>query len=149
MPDIFEQSCIVTDGRIPIEVSKAVSAALRRVENGKRVVISLRKHVNRRSDKQNRAYWGIIVPRVLEMFTDAGNDTTKEEIHEYLKEHVGGPMFARVLIDPDGKRRPVVRSSTTLTTVEWEDFMEKIRAWAAERGLILPMPNEDVVALGE
>jgi hypothetical protein len=148
MSDTLELSCLVTNGRIPLEVSQAVAAALRRMD-GKRVVISLRKHVNRRSGRQNRAYWGIIVPRVLEMFTAAGNDTTKEEIHEYLKEHVGGPMFARVLIDPDGKRRPVVRSSTTLTTVEWEDFMEKIRAWAAERGLILPMPNEDVVALGE
>jgi hypothetical protein len=148
MSDVLELSCLVTNGRIPLEVSQAVAAALRRMD-GKRVIISLRKHVNRRSDRQNRAYWGIIVPRVLEMFTDAGNDTTKEEIHEYLKEHVGGPMFARVLIDPDGERRPVVRSSTTLTTVEWEDFMEKIRAWAAERGLILPMPKEDVVALGE
>jgi hypothetical protein len=102
MSDTLELSCLVTNGRIPLEVSQAVAAALRRMD-GKRVVISLRKHVNRRSDRQNRAYWGIIVPSVLEMFTDAGNDTTKEEIHEYLKEHVGGSMFARVLIDPDGR----------------------------------------------
>jgi hypothetical protein len=149
VPDLFEQSCIVTNGRIPIEISKTIADVLKRVESGKRIVISVRKHVKTRSNNQNRAYWGLVVPRVLEMFLEAGNDTTPEEIHEYLKEHVGGGMFARVLVDPDGKRRPVVRSSTTLTTQEWEDFMTRIRAWAAERGVDIPEPNEHLVHHGE
>lgn len=148
MSDTLELTCEVRNGRIPQEVSEAVRDALRRM-NGKRIVISVRKHVKRRSLSQNRAYWKIVIPRVLEMFLDAGNDTTPEEIHEYLKEHVGGGMFARVLIDPDGRRRPVVRSSTTLTTQEWEDFMCRIRAWAAERGVDIPEPNEHLVHQGE
>jgi hypothetical protein len=142
----LEYSCLVSGGKIPLEVSRAVAVALRHLD-GKRVIVSLREHRARRSNPQNRYYWGVVVPLVLQMFVEAGNDTTAEEVHEYMKEHVGG--LSRVLIGPDGKRRPVVRSSTTLDTSEWEDFMEKVRAWAAALGCQIPLPHEGLIHEGE
>lgn len=146
MKNVLEYSCLVTGGRIPVEVSRLVATALRNME-GKRVIVSVREHKKKRSDPQNRYYWGVVIPAVLAMFLEAGNDTDESEVHEYLKEHVGG--LSRILIGPDGKRRPVVRSSTTLDTAEWEDFMEKVRAWAAALGCQIPLPNESVIAQGE
>lgn len=148
MPNVLEYSCVVTGGRIPVEVSKAVATALRNIE-GKRVIVSLREHKRKRSNNQNRYYWGVVIPLVLEMFTDAGNDTTAEEVHEFLKEYVGGSTFVRLLVTPDLKRRSVVRSSTTLTTDEWESFMEMVRAWAATMGCQIPLPNENLIIQGE
>jgi Arc/MetJ-type ribon-helix-helix transcriptional regulator len=146
--DALELSCHVCDGRIPKEISDAVRDALRRL-NGQRVIISVRKHVKRRSDRQNAYMWGVVIPYIHRMFVEAGNDATPEDVHDFLKQYVGGNIFVRILIEPGGGRRAVVRSSTTLTTEEWESYMEAIRAWAAERGCQIPLPNENLIHQGE
>ncbi|WP_261345040.1 hypothetical protein [Limnoglobus roseus] len=33
-------------------------------------------------------------------------------------------------------------STKRLTTVEFEEYTEKVRAWAATMGIALPLPNE-------
>lgn len=142
MKDALELTCQVSGGRIPLEVSRAVAEALRRLD-GRRVDISVRKHVNKRSTNQNAYYFGVVVKLCHEMFVEAGNDVTPEDVHQYLKEYVGGSIFAVVVCTPDGKRRTIIRSSTTLDTQEFEDYLERCRAWAAENGCIIPLPNEE------
>jgi predicted HD phosphohydrolase len=144
MADVLELSCVVKDGRIPQEVSSAVRDALRRME-GKRVVVSIRKHVNRRSTAENAYYWAVVVKACQELLVEAGNDMTPEDTHRYLKEFVGGSIFAQVVCTPDGKRRTMIRSSTTLDTREMEDYLERCRVWAAENGREIPLPNESLV----
>jgi hypothetical protein len=146
--NVLEMSCTVTNGRIPRQVSEAVGAAIRRCE-GKRLTISLREQKRTRSSNQNRYYWGCVIPAVLEMFVEAGNDTNPEEVHSFLKEQVGGSICVKVLLTPDGKRRPVLRSSADLSTQEFEDFLERVRVWAAEMGTIISLPNEDLIHQGE
>jgi hypothetical protein len=142
--NILELSCQVVNGRLPRQVSEAVGAAIRRCE-GKRIVVSLREQKRTRSNPQNRFYWGVVIPAVLDMFVEAGNDTNPEEVHSFLKEQVGGSVCVKVLLTPDGKRRPVLRSSADLSTQEFEDYLERIRVWAAEIGTIIPLPNEDLI----
>lgn len=124
---------------IPMPVMQQVMRGLR-VMDGKNVRITLEEVKRRRSDKQNRYYWGVIIPMVTEMFLDTGNTLDGEQVHEFLKEHVGA--LKDVVSDPHGVIHSVVRSSTKLTTAEWEDYMERVRAWAADFGLIIPLPNE-------
>lgn len=129
----------VKDGKVPAGVSQAIRDILAGM-SGKSIVIRLSEYRKRRSLKQNRFYFGIVVPLILDMFTEAGNNTDEDEVHEYLKEHVG--KLVTVMEDPSGVRHKVVRSSRSLTTAEWEDYITKIRAWAAEFGIAVPMPNE-------
>lgn len=141
MKEVLEMVCPVRAGRIPVEASRAFGEAIRRMD-GKEVVISLGKHVKKRSSPQNAYYWAVVVKICHEIFVDAGNDVEPEDVHRFLKEFVGGSIFAMVVCTPDGKRRTIIRSSTDLDTREMEDFLERCRAWAAENGREIPLPNE-------
>ena len=115
----------VEHGIIPPFVRSAIADLISQLE-GKRIVISVALEKKRRSSNQNRYYWGVVVETVREMFLDAGNDVDAEEVHEYLKEHVG--KLSKIIIDPAGHRRVVVRSSAGLSKAEFEEFMERVRA---------------------
>lgn len=132
---------VVRQGKLDQNISSHLSMCLRNME-GKRVRITLEEAKRRRSNNQNAYYWGVVIPIILAMFKDAGNDVDETEVHEYLKEHIGG--LKHVMTTPDGIRKSVVTSSTKLTTQEFEDYMEKVRAWAAEFDLIIPLPNEGI-----
>lgn len=94
------------------------------------VDITIRRHRKTRSDRQHRYYFGVVVA-VLAEFTGY----TSDEMHDALKW-----KFLRV--DPESLL-PTVRSTTSLTTVEFEDFLELVRAWAAaDLGVVIPLPNE-------
>lgn len=128
-----------SNASIPMPIMQQVMRGLRVLE-GKDVRITVEEIKRRRSDKQNRYYWGCLIPMVTEMFLDAGNTIDGEQVHEFLKEHVGA--LKDTISDPNGVIHTVVRSSTKLTTAEWENYMERIRAWAADFGLLIPTPNE-------
>lgn len=114
-------------------------AMLRQFE-GQWVSITVRVRRKRRSLKQNRFYFGVILPLAAEFMRDLGNDMDDEEAHNWLKEHVG--KLVKNVESPSGVRTRTIRSSRDLTTAEWEDYMQRIRAWAAEFDLMLPLPNE-------
>lgn len=129
----------VTNGKLAEGVSITLRELIKKME-GKNLVITVKEQGKRRSDKQNAFYWGVVIPLVKQLFEGAGTTCTPEDVHCYLKEHVLGMM--KVMVLPDGSRRAVVESSTKKDTKEWEDNMEKIRAWAAQWGVVVPYPNE-------
>lgn len=131
---------MVKNGKLSDQAGKNIAQVIRQME-GKHLLITIAEQKRPRSNNQNRYYWGVVVRYVLQMFLDAGNTIDVMQVHEYLKEHVGG--LTDIIIDPAGKRRPITRSSTRLTTQEFEEYAEKIRAWAAEFGMIIPLPNEE------
>ncbi len=141
--DSIEFDGIVKDGRIPLEMSKAIGAVIRRFE-GKRLKITVAKYKRQRSHQQNSYYWGVIVAHVHDMFLEYGNDLTKDDIHSFLKSEVG--KLFKEIEGPGGEIHTIVRSSTELSTTEWEDYTEKCRAWAAGVGLQIPLPNEMVTS---
>lgn len=130
----------IKSGKLPASVSKAIALALQMFE-GRRVKIALSEYKPPRSSKQNRYYWGYVIPVIVQMFRDAGNSINGEEVHEYLKSQVGD--LTEIVTMPDGKRRIITKSSAKLTTAEWEDYIDKIRAWAARYGVAVPFPRED------
>lgn len=136
----FVYSAKVENGKLPRAMSDEIARLLRML-SGRFVRITIDETRRRRSNNQNRYYWGVVIPLVVEMFTDAGNETDEMEVHEYLKEHVGG--LKTVLADPTGYRRTVVKSSAKLDTMEFEVYLEKVRAWCAQFGVTIPLPNEE------
>lgn len=112
---------------------------LRRME-GKRLKVKLSEVRRKCSTPQKRYYWGVIIPEVRQMFVDAGNIIDDEEVHDYLKEHVG--KLTKAVIDPRGDSKKIVRSITDTETPEFSTYMEAIWAWAAQMGCQIPSPNE-------
>lgn len=127
--------------RIPADTMQQVLNVLRDFP-GKRMKISLALVRKRRSDPQNRFYWGVVVPLVTKMFVDYGNDVAADDVHRFLKGKIGG-MVKPIVLRNGEQVSFVVDTSTKLTTYEWEMWMEKIRAWAASIDLFIPYPNED------
>lgn len=92
------------------------------------VVVTVKKYYKGRSDNQNSLYWLWI--------THISNETGYEieELHSTFK--------AMFLVDRSGKI-PIVRSTTSLSTLEFMSYMEKIARRVAEIGIInLPNPDE-------
>lgn len=126
-------------GKFPDWLQKKMTEVLDEQE-GKRVLITIETEKKQRSGNENRYYWGVVLPLIHSMIQEAGNTVTREDVHEYLKLYVG--RLVKDIHDPDGEAKPVTRSSSDLTTKEWEDWMTNIRAWAAPFGVQVPFPNE-------
>lgn len=114
--------------------------AFMRQRDGAQVKVNLSLNTKQRSTKQNRHYWGVCIPLVLEIFKGSGNDMDGEDVHCFLKEHVGG--ITELVHLPDGNRRTLIKSSKKLTTTEWMEYLTKIQAWAAQYGFNIPSPGE-------
>lgn len=97
---------------------------------GKRTCVTVSKETKRRSTQQSRYYWGVVcrlVGEVTGYTTDEAHDALR---WQFLKQHRDGMP-------------PTVRSTTSLTTAEFEEYMTSIRQWAStELGCWIPEPNE-------
>lgn len=118
-----------------------VAKALQRWE-GKRVSLKLSEAKKRRSISQNAYYWGVVVPAVQGLLEQHGNTYEPEEIHEFLKARVGG--LRKVVIAPGGPEI-VTQSTARLSTTEFQEYLAKVVAWAAEFDLQIPEPNENPI----
>jgi hypothetical protein len=123
---------VTEEGKLLVYNQKVFWAYMKRLA-GHDVVVDIYLGRAVRSQPQNRYYWGVVVAILAE---ECGYQ--REEMHEALKW-----KFLR-LEDPDHPI-PTVRSTTDLTTQEFEEYLEQIRIWAAsELGVVIPMPNEAV-----
>lgn len=126
--------------RIPKYFRAEIHNALKKIANDTVVDFVIKPHT--RSRKQNSFYHGVAVPLVQEMFQERGQPVSASEAHEII---FGGILkHTRIVMLPDGKAVEVRRSSTELTTIEWEDGMTLLRAWCAKEGKQLPFPREDL-----
>jgi hypothetical protein len=107
--------------------------------NGKRVQVTVEKIKHTRSHSQNAYYHGVIVKLIAQ---HTGHDP--EQVHELLKAmfspkwHYAAPLTATEFVIPT--------STARLDTVEFVEYTEKCRVWAAEfLGLNIPLPGEVMV----
>jgi len=95
-------------------------------------ITTISKRKKTRSLNENKYYWGVIIPLLGDY---CGYD--KDEMHDALKW-----KFLQV----DGIKPgmpPTVRSTSDLSTIEFEQLMSTIRMWASkELGVYVPSPNE-------
>lgn len=103
--------------------------------------ITVAQKKKRRSSSQNSYLWGVVYPTIL---SEGGEDLrgwTVHDLHEFfLIDHFGSET-----LEGFGKKRlkPLKRSAK-LTTTEFMDFCAHIQQFMAERGVVIPDPNEDV-----
>ena len=119
--------CKIENGKIIFFNSELLRNYLKAYE-GKHLNVTFKLPSKNRSNNQNSYYWGVVLPLIAEW---VGEETT-EEIHETMKS-----MFN---IDRN-KKIPIVKSTVILSTVEFNEYLEKIIIWAAKQGVVIPDPK--------
>ena len=96
---------------------------------GQRVEVIIRKPRTKRSDVQNSYYWGVVIELLSK---ELGYD--KDELHEILKYK---------FLQSNAMGMPYIKSTTKLSTGEFEEYLSKIKRWAAESlHIVIPDPYE-------
>lgn len=102
------------------------------------VLVTVEDEKHQRSNAQNRYYWGVVVNLLKDALWERGYDYLPDEVHEAMK-------WKFLQRHEDGLELPTVRSTTRLTTTEFNDYIENIQRWAAEYlHLSIPDPQEDL-----
>ena len=110
---------------------------------GLEIDICFSKKRKKRSNEQNAYYWGVIIPLfqqgIKECFGEMWDINTT---HEHIKSQFNKEEKVNI------KTSEVVqlyKSTTENSTIEMEEYHEKIRNWMLENmDIICPLPNEDL-----
>lgn len=124
-----DQSIILrTQAQIDLAV-KVISRARPDPEHPLEVL--LRRHRKKRSLDQNSLYWlwlGIIS-------RETGNDT--DQLHEAFKQ-----MFAEAQVAEVFGRTVTTHSTAKMKVGEMSEYLDRVYAFAASEGIILPLPED-------
>lgn len=102
----------------------------------------VRPIIKKRTDRQNRYYFGVVLPMITEEIAGSQVAAEKEEVHRLLARHflgtsedIEGPFIGGIAF----LKTP---STTSLNTVEFTEYIEAVRKWAAEfLNLDIPDPK--------
>lgn len=131
---------------LPKSLRKEVVAAF----NDTDIEVTFKRKRKRRSNPQNRYYWGCVIPAIVHAMIDLGNDALQignsehgELVHEFLKSKLldNGDEIQGI----EGLIFKLPPSTKKCTTIEFDIYMENVRKWAAENlSISIPEPNEQV-----
>jgi len=117
----------ITDGTLTLDDRQAFVTDVRNRQPG-RVMLTLVRYSPKRSDRQNRMYWGAIInPAADEL------GYTPDELHA---------TFRAMHLTDRTQTVPIVRSTTGLTTVEMLQYIEACVRTLAEMGHVVRMPDD-------
>mgnify|MGYP003112999067 CR=1 FL=1 len=109
----------VKEGKLILKNKRIFNDSLLSLE-GKEVEIKIREKSFNRSREQNSLYW-----KWIDLLSkECGY--TKEEMHELIKYK----FLKRNIVDDDGQEQEVIKSTTTLTTKEFNLFMNDLLYWS-------------------
>ena len=116
---------------------QAIGRWIATFKNGTKLDITIRKHKSKRSNDQNRYYWGVVIPILADYF---GHDNA-EDMHHDLKEKFN-PIESK--LEP-GKM--IGGTTTKMSTEEFfcgeTSYVERICRWAAmEYEIYIPPPKK-------
>ena len=106
---------------------------------GKKVDITVELHKKKRSDLQNSYYWGVVLPKVRSHLCKKLNqELSIKDVHHIVKKYFIGSR--KVNLTDRVEEIPI--STTTLSTLEFVEFTDRIKTHFAEDGLIIPDPDQ-------
>lgn len=118
------------DGRLCMDDKAAFARSLAAMRNLP-VQVLVERRAKPRSLRENNYYWGVVIALISEWC-----GYTPEETHDALR-----AMFLKA---GGLEQMPRIFSTTSLTTVEMEDYLRRVREWAAHQGVFIPLPNEQI-----
>jgi len=96
------------------------------------------KHKIKRSNDQNKYWWGVVVKLIADWLRSYGNDVTDNDVHEFLKMKYIGKREVTI----NGKTFERYKGTSELTTIEFADMIAKVQRDFAEKDLIIPDPGQ-------
>lgn len=102
---------------------------------GKRVDISFEKHRDRRTNQQNRYLFGVVYPLIKSYSDSYGHEFTIDDWHEY---YIAKKYFG--VKEINGELIP--KRSHEATTQEFNEAKDRIQRDWAEKGLVIPDPQQ-------
>lgn len=122
--------CKIESGKLIFENPSRFLSYQKSLE-GKPLELILRKRKSQRSNRQNRAYWGIVIDILSKEL-----GYSKDEVHLALKQKFASHVdYATGLI--------IMESTAKMSTKRFMEYYENIQRWAAEfLNCQIPDPNE-------
>ena len=113
-------------------------------DEGKDLEISTKKAKKRRSDKQNRWYWGVAIKTIQEeLLRIEGEPYEKEDIHHYILSEIVKAQFRTKEVMGKVITYAETKSTSAMSTKDFDLFKFKLQVHFANRGIDVPDPNED------
>lgn len=100
---------------------------------GAPMMVEIKPYKRGRSTAQNRYYFGVVL-KILGDYTGE----TPEDLHDYFKFRLLSGKEKIIC----GEMIPGTASTARLTTAEFSEYVDKIRAAAAQMGCVIPDPYE-------
>lgn len=118
----------VKNGKVIFSNIDRVNLYLKTLE-GKDIEVVIRTWRKTRSNQQNRFLWGVCYQLISE-----ATGYSPDEVHDAMR-----MLFLR----DESRAIPTLKSTASLTTVEMNEYWEKMQRFAAEKlNLQIPNPNE-------
>lgn len=110
-------------------VNKAEMLKFAQSLNCNEFTFTLEKKRNKRSNEQNKYYWGVVVPLVKLGLTELGNLVDTESTHDFIKSEFN---YKDVVNKDTGEVKKLPNSTTQLTKSEFSEMIERVKQWSAE-----------------
>lgn len=124
---------------------KVIRKAFEDLKDG-RYQVTIESNKNR-SENQNKYYWGALLPIVKDGLRDMGYNEVKtnEDAHEVLKYLF---LKKRIPNEETGEVIELLGTTTKLSTVEFNEYIDQIIQWGVEYlNIQIPLPNEQLQLL--
>lgn len=138
---MFKFHTTVTSGNLKITDRPSFTSLVATLKDGE-YIMTIEKKKRKRSLNQNSYLFGVVVEMVWKGLCDLGHEVSKEETHEFLKATFN---YKEIVNEQTGEIYRIPLSTATLSTVEFNEYVERVVRWAAEfLGIVIPMPNEQI-----
>ncbi len=105
-----------------------------------KVIIDIQTLPLKRSDRQNRFYWGAVIPTVENCLKEAGYPINSEDTHEFLK----NTFNKKSIIGPNLNEITIGQSTSKLSKDDFSVYIKKIEDFILENfNTTLPQPFEN------
>lgn len=142
MKDVIEYNGSVdSESKLRVNNRKQFDLDLKRFA-GKKVQISIKLDRATRSSQQNRYYFGIVVPLVMQGLIELGHDVNKQDTHEFIKANFN---YEEIVNKDTGEMFRITKSTARLNKNDFGVMIEKLKVFASEYlNIYIPEPNEDL-----
>lgn len=126
----------LVDGKLTEKDQQSLQVILSRFTGT--VAITVQDYKRIRSSKQNRAYW-----KLLEILADMHKDYSAPQYHEIFK----CAFLPRAIVKVGNREVEVIGTTKKLSTVQFSDYLERIRSEVAIQWQISLPEIEEIQAL--
>ena len=116
---------------------KPINEYLQKKDLSKGYTVEIKAIEKKRSLSQNQLYW-LYIACIMDETGLEQSKRNRDTIHDTLREE----FLPVTTIIFDNKERKQLTSTTSLNTVQFKDYIDKIIIYSADIGIVLPNPAD-------